>query len=140
MFNSISISSYANYLDIYDLAEKIREKLEDSVTAVYQDEVDNQYNSNNFLKLFRHIKDNQIFYTTYFKLGFDNQYKIIQYDTNQSKEYFNDKFIDYHIEFFKNRLNSVIKLWLKNGCKESPEEINSIIQSEYLRINKGENF
>ena len=48
-----------------------------------------------------------------------------------SKEFFDDKFIEYHIEFFKNGLNSVIKLWLKNGCKESPEEIDSIIKSEY---------
>lgn len=131
---------YANYLDIYDLADKIKEKLENDITTIYQDEITNGYNSNDFLKLFRHIKDNQLFYKTYFKLGFDNQYKIIQYDTNQSKKYFDDKFIDYHIEFFRNGLNSVLKLWLKNGCIETPEEINSIIESEYWGRNKEENF
>lgn len=124
---------YANYMDIYDLADKIREKLENNITLIYQDEINNQYNSHNFLKLFRHIKDNQLFYKTYFKLGFDNECKFFRYDTNLSKEYFNDQFVDYHIEFFKSGLNSVIKLWLKNDCKESPEEINSIIESEYLR-------
>lgn len=127
---------YANYVDIYDLADKVKEKLENDISAIYQDEISNQYNSNDFLKLFRHIKDNQLFYKTYFKLGFDNEYKIFQYDTNLSKQHFNDKFVDYHIEFFKNGLNSVIKLWLKNGCTESPEEINSIIQSEYLSRKK----
>lgn len=127
---------YANYIDIYDLADKVKEKLENDISAIYQDEISNKYNSNDFLKLFRHIKDNQLFYKTYFKLGFDNEYKIFQYDTNLSKEHFNDKFVDYHIEFFKNGLNSVIKLWLKNGCIESPEEINSIIQSEYLSRKK----
>lgn len=123
---------YANYIDIYDLADKVRKNLEEEVTLLYNDEISNNYNSNDFLKLFRHIKDNPLFYKTYFKLGFDNEYKIFQYDTNLSKEHFDDKFINYHIEFFKSGLNSVIKLWLENDCKESPEEINSIIQSEYL--------
>lgn len=123
---------YANYIDIYDLADKVRKNLEEEVALLYNDEISNNYNSNDFLKLFRHIKDNPLFYKTYFKLGFDNEYKIFQYDTNLSKEHFNDKFINYHIEFFKSGLNSVIKLWLENDCKESPEEINSIIQSEYL--------
>lgn len=127
---------YANYIDIYDLADKVKEKLENDISAIYQDEISNKYNSNDFLKLFCHIKDNQLFYKTYFKLGFDNEYKIFQYDTNLSKQHFNDKFVNYHIEFFKNGLNSVIKLWLKNGCIESPEEINSIIQSEYLSRKK----
>ena len=110
---------YSNYIDIYDLADKIKEKLEADVAEIYKYETDNQYNSNDFLKLFQHIKDNQLFYKTYFKLGFDNEYGIFRYDTNLAKKHFNDK------------LNSVIKLWLENGCKESPEEINSIIISEY---------
>ena len=28
-------------------------------------------------------------------------------------------------------LNAVIKKWLNGGCKETPEEINDIITSEY---------
>ena len=84
----------------------------------------------------RYNTQNQLFYKTYFKLGFDNKHSIFDYDTNLSKEFFDDKFIEYHIEFFKNGLNSVIKLWLKNGCKESPEEIDYIIKSEYAHRRK----
>lgn len=124
---------YANYIDIYDLADKVKENLEHEVATIYENEIVNKYNSNDFLKLFTHIKENQLFYKTYFKLGFDNNYKIFQYDTNLSKKYFNNKFINYHIEFFRNGLNSVIKLWLNNNCQESPEEINSIIESEYKK-------
>lgn len=43
---------YANYLDIFDLADKIREKLEQDVFKLYEDEIINNYNSNNYLKLF----------------------------------------------------------------------------------------
>lgn len=128
---------YANYLDIYDLADKVQEKLKDEVLLLYNDEITNKYNSNNFLKLFYHIKENQLFYKTYFKLGYyNNDTTVLQYDTNLSKEFFDDKFIDYHIEFFKNGLNSVIRLWLNNGCKETPEEIETIIKSEYSHRKK----
>ena len=122
---------YANYLDIYDLADKIKEHLESELKRLYRDERINKFNSNDYLKLFRHIKDNQIFYKTYFKLGYDNNYKILLYDTEQAEKYFNNKHIEYHIEFFKNGVNAVVKKWLENDCLETPEEIAEIIQSEY---------
>lgn len=127
---------YANYTDIYDLAEKTGKKLEEEVFDLYSDEREHQYNSNNFLKLFKHVKDNQIFYKTYFKLGLDTN-KIIEqyeYDSNLSKLLYNDKYIDYHLEFFKAGINAIIKKWLINDCKESAEEINQIIKSEYTIV------
>lgn len=124
---------YSNYEDVYDLANKIRIKLESDVEDLFKFEHDHNYNSNNFLKIFKHIKDNQIFYKTYFKLGFDKIHLIKQYDYNQAKEIYNNKYIDYHIEFFKAGLNAVILKWLRGGCIESPEEINEIIVSEYKK-------
>lgn len=126
---------YANYIDIYDLANKIKEKLELDIKTLYQEERDSHKNSNNFLKLFKHIKDNQIFYKTYFKLNMDKDYLITEYDDNLSKLLYNDNYIEYHIEFFKAGLNAIIKKWLYNGCKETPEEINEIIISEYKNKN-----
>lgn len=124
---------YANYIDIYDLADKIREKLEIDVDNLYKEEKESKQNSNNFLKLFKHIKDNQIFYRTYFKLSMDKNTKISQYeyDNHLAKMIYDDKHIDYHIEFFKAGFNAIIKKWLFNGCKETPEEMNNIIISEY---------
>ena len=81
--------------------------------------------------MFRHIRDNQLFYKTYFKLGYDNNYKILLYDTKQVEKYFGNKHIEYHIEFFKHGLNAIVKKWLENDCAETPEEIAEIIQSEY---------
>ena len=130
---------YVNYLDIYDLADKIGQKLEQEVSFLYQEEKDAQNNSNDFLKLFKHIKDNQIFYNTYFKLKMDQNFIIKEYDYNLSKELYDDKYIDYHMEFFKAGLNAIIKKWLDNGCKESPEEIESILKSEYSNKNNTKN-
>lgn len=124
---------YANYLDIYDLADKIREKLEMEVNNIYKEEKENNYNSNNFLKLFKNIKQNQIFYRTYFKLNMDKNTKISQFDYNLAKIIYDDKHIEYHIDFFMAGFNAIVKRWLYNGCKETPEEMNEIIISEYKK-------
>lgn len=122
---------YSNYADIYELADSIRNKLKNSLSQIYQNEINQGFNSHDYLKLFRHIKDNQAFYKTYFKLGYDNNYKIIVFDTNLAKLDFQNRFIEYHAEFFKSGITKIIKMWLENGCKESPEDMYEIIKSEY---------
>ena len=130
---------YVNYLDIYDLAEQIGEELYQEVLSLYQEERETNHNSNNFLKLFKHIKENQIFYKTFFKLNMDKNFIIKEYDYHLSKKLYDDKFLDYHMEFFKAGLNAIIKKWLLNGCKESPEEIENILESEYSNKNNIKN-
>lgn len=122
---------YANYADIYELADTIREKLEAQVAELYTDETVQGFNSNDYLKLFRHIARNQMFYHTYFKLGYDETYKILAYDRDLAKRHLDNRFIEYHMEFFKSGLTRIIKLWLQKGCRETPEEMFEIIKSEY---------
>ena len=53
---------YANYADLYALADTIREKLEMDVAQLYKDDRDNKVNSNDYLRLFYHIQSNPLFY------------------------------------------------------------------------------
>lgn len=124
---------YVNYIDIYDLADKIREKMFQDLLDLYKEEAIKQEHSYNYLKLFEHIKDNQIYYNTMFKLNFDfmNYYDNYLDKEDAIKYYGTTKNMDYHIEFFKAGISSIIKKWLSNGCKESPEEMIEIIKSEY---------
>lgn len=122
---------YASFTDIYDLADKIRLKMENEVKSLYAAENSEKFNSNDYLRLFQHIKDNQLFYRTYFKLGYDSQFKVIAYDTQQAQQHFDNQYIDYHIEFFRYGFNAVVKKWLAGGCQEPPEVIDEIIRSEY---------
>lgn len=124
---------YSNYIDIYDLADKIREKLEKDVFELYEDQRKHKYNNNDFLKLFKHMKENQIFYKTYFKLGFDRSFIITEYDYDLAATYYNKDNIDYHIEFFRAGFNAIIKKWLYSGCVESPEEMFEILKLEYKK-------
>lgn len=122
---------YANYADIYELADTIREKLEGSLSELYQAEISQGFNSNDYLKLFCHIRENQIFYQTYFRLGYDGNYRIMTYDRQLAEQHFDNRFVEYHMEFFRSGMTKVIKMWLENGCQETPEEMFEIIKSEY---------
>ncbi len=120
---------YANFLDIYDLADKLREKLECDFSETFQ--APNKDKTSGGLKMFEHIKENQIFYKTYFKLGYDQEHTVFIYDIERAEQDFGNKNMDYHIEFFRNGLNAIIKMWLNGGCKESPEEMEEILKLEY---------
>lgn len=122
---------YANYLDIFDLVDKIGEKMIEDFHTLYEDEETNQYNSNDFLKLFQHIKENQLFYKTYFKLGLDNRFRAVQYDTELAKQYYDNKHIEYHMDYFKAGITAIIKKWLSYGCDLEAEELFQIIKEEY---------
>ena len=121
---------YANYIDIFDLADKTRERLEKDFSNLFAD-YDYFNERTGALKMFKHIKDNQLFYKTYFKLCYDDKHLISIYDTKRAEKEQIGGNIKYHIEFFRNGLNAIIKLWLAGGCKESPEEMAEVIKQEY---------
>ena len=121
---------YANYIDIFDLADKLRETLANDFSNLFAD-YDYFEERTGALRMFRHIKENQIFYTTYFKLCYDDQHLISIYDAKRAEQEHMDSNIKYHIEFFRNGLNAIIKLWLAGGCQESPEEMAEVLKSEY---------
>lgn len=124
---------YANYIDIYDLADQIKKEMFDNMLELYKEEAIAHKHSYNYLKLFKHIKDNQIYYKTLFKLNFDfREYFYTDHEKDEALKYYGTtKNIDYHVEFFKCGFNGMIKKWLYNGCVESPEEINEVLNSEY---------
>jgi len=121
---------YANYLDIFDLADKTRKKLESQFGELFADH-DHFRDRGGALKLFRHIKENQLFYKTYFKLCYDDKHLFSIYDPKWAEMEHVEENLIYHIEFFRNGLNAIIKLWLAGGCKESPEEMAEVLQKEY---------
>ncbi len=121
---------YANYLDIFDLADKTRENLEREFTNLFA-EYDYFNDRSGVDTMFVHIKENQLFYNTYFKLCYDDKHLISIYDPKRAEQEHMDSNIKYHIEFFRNGLNAIIKLWLAGGCQESPEEMAQVLRQEY---------
>lgn len=120
---------YANYLDIYDLKDQVRERMIAEYVSLFDDQ--RGASQENYLQLFQSIQANQTFYKTYFKLGFDIDYQIIHYDQELVAKLYDNQFIDYHGEFFRAGITAVIKKWLNSGCQESPKTMLEIIRTEY---------
>jgi len=125
---------YANYIDIYDLVEKVKLNMANEF-ATFQLSNNAKHDPNGYLSLFKYIKENQIFFKTYFKLEAISLTPATQYSIDLAKKYYNNEHIDYHIEFFRAGLNAIIKKWLNEGCKESPEEMSNILIAEYTNKN-----
>ncbi len=123
---------YANFLDVYDLSEKIIDKLHEEIYILYHDELFNGKQKSDYVKLFYHVKENQSLYKTYFKLEKERtNHKWFYYNETLATEFFDNKHIDYHVEFFRNGFNALLKIWLFNGCKQTPEELEELIEREY---------
>lgn len=124
---------YVNYMDIYDLADKIRENMYSDLLKLYSEERIEHKHSYDYLKLFKHIKENQLYYNTMFKLNFNfTDYCTNFFSKDDAIKYLGtDKNLEYHIEFFKSGISAVIKMWLNNNCKETPDELIDIIKLEY---------
>lgn len=122
---------YANFIDIYDLADSILMRLKGEVIILLKQDIDLQKSEEGFLNLLQHIKENQSLYSFYFKLGYDRKEDFSICDFSVQTFGFDKELIKYHIVFFKNGFNAIVNEWLKVGCKETPEQIRDIILYEY---------
>ena len=121
---------YAHYADIYDLADHIYKELENEVTQLLTPQSGWQQSAQGFLKLLYHIRDNQDLYYFYFKLGYENR-NLIWYDSLDLQTLPDASAVDYHVAFFRSGFNAIIKLWLRSGCRETPEQMCQILLNEY---------
>ena len=58
---------YANYIDVYDLVEKVKLRMADEFAEIMLS-FNSKQDANGYLNMFKQIKENQIFFKTYFKL------------------------------------------------------------------------
>jgi len=122
---------YANYLDIYDLADKILLRLKDEVNKLFEKDVKLQNVDADILHLFEHIKENRRLYAFYFKLGFDDSYELKLFDLYHADPNIKSEYLDDHIAFFRGGLNELIRRWLESDCQKSPQQMMDILLYEY---------
>lgn len=122
---------YSNYIDIFDLADQIFIQLNHDLSAKFNSEKSENDITNNTEAFFIFVKENSKIFKTFFTLGYENKIEIHQYDAYLAEKYFGNKYIDYHIDFFRYGFSAILKKWLFGGCKESPAEMAEIIKSEY---------
>lgn len=122
---------YSNYVDIFDLASTICESVNSELSRKFGEEASLRYLTDNTADFFTFVQENQKLFRTVFKLNYDKTVEPSYYNTLLAERYFGNKYIDYHIEFFRNGFNAILRKWVFGGCKESPAEMAEILKSEY---------
>ena len=64
-------------------------------------------------------------------MGLDLHFQPTVYDKKLTKDFYDEKYIDYHIQYSKAGITAIIKHWINNGCNISPEEMFQILKDEY---------
>lgn len=129
---------YSHYFDVSDLLDSVYEWMMQEFLEVFRDEASTLTHSFDFNKLFINIKENQIFYKLYFKLGFDFKEVFWKNDPSSlAKLYYRDtEDIDYHVLFFSAGVTAIIQKWLSEGCPGEPEHMSRILVDEYQKNNQ----
>lgn len=121
---------YACYEDVYDLAREIVAVLQERTEQAYHRGEAGPEEKELVLPILQDIYTHQLYYKTCYKLGVDN-IQLKPYALEHAREQFDDKYIKYHLEFFRAGFNRIIQIWLDGGCQETPEEMNEILKVEY---------
>jgi AcrR family transcriptional regulator len=122
---------YANYTDVFDLAEQILSDLRQQVASLLELDMEWQYTPDDFLKLLYHIRDHRQLYRFYFCLGYDSEFPQQLNDLYLKHYQIDPALLEYHIAFFKSGFNAMIKKWLEQDCAETPERIQQVLLLEY---------
>lgn len=126
---------YSHYKDLFDLLSKI----EHETNSYLNELIDNLHiDDNNHLLLIKFIAENCEFYLAYFNNNLSgsameetlslSQKKFIRQWTNDNSSLDTYK-AEYLFEFINSSFLCIVKKWLQNGMKESPEEISTLINT-----------
>ncbi len=130
---------YVHYKDVADLMDHLVAEMYQQMMDIFMEEGKGM-RAHGFRKLFELVGQHRSFFNmylgamggvnlTYDRLPVelrDNIDKIVPIMGFASREE-----LLYHQTFFCEGLSAVIRRWVREGCKESPEEMERIIQAEY---------
>lgn len=131
-------SFYSHYEDVYDLLHKIEHKVTVQMVPFLTDKDTQQVHitRDSFVKIFRFIGENRIFYQYYFQNTNEEITFTLNHIRHFPKEYGENKETlspqrQYRIAFFMGGLNAIIRQWLERDCADTPEEMVTILETEY---------
>ena len=123
---------YSSYEDIYDLARSLQNSLEELTLKECGRTLEDGTVYFDFYKLFQNIYKAPDYYGAYYKVARpEHSIFDVDYTKELYKNAFDDDYSEYHAEFFQAGLNRLIKLWIDDGLKMTPEDMIQIIHNEY---------
>ena len=127
---------YCHYDDINDLVIKIESKFANSMKTIFA--YGERQTHQAFIDMFTFIKENKYFYKAFLSIPYQTLaetntkmdiLKNIGEKTSIDKT--NNIGIFYRASFFGAGIKEMCRLWLQYDCKETPEEMASLLLEEY---------
>ena len=136
-------SFYAHYDDINDLMIKVESNLSKQLSITLnpiRDIVADRIRENPFVAFFEFIKEHKDFYKAFLKSH--NPSFTATDELKRSKEQlkqlsakkgmnYSETEIEYHLHYFGGGLKAICGFWIKNDCRETPEQMAKFIENEY---------
>ena len=137
---------YAHYMDIYDVVEKVEKQMSKMLTSSILELVDHASSVNSiFEQVFAFVAQYKEFYQMYFgemhQSGVINvAWEMLSDKTQnipyQELGYQNQKELKYAGAFFVSGLTAILRLWVEDGCQETPAEMVQILERQYMQSNR----
>nr|WP_300838374.1 TetR/AcrR family transcriptional regulator [uncultured Acetatifactor sp.] len=130
---------YVHYKDVSDLMEHLVAEMYMQIMNLFVEEGKGM-RSHGFRKLFVLVGQHKSFFNVYLEatggmiLTYDKLPKELQENIDKivpAMGFASEEELLYHQTFFCEGLSAVIRRWVRGGCKESPEEMERIIEAEY---------
>lgn len=127
---------YDYYQDINDLMIKLEETMANKLYEIFLYKPISI--KSDFIKYFKFVEENKNFYEAYFrhhyesnmiKTAFENYIKKISNSAATTAK----QNLLYQQAFICGGLMSITNIWVTSGMKETPEQLNKIIQNEYCK-------
>lgn len=127
---------YCHYSDINDLIIKIENKFAKSTASIFS--FGERRTHEAFIEMFTFVKNNKYFYKAFLNIPYATlaEYttkievlKNIGEKTNVDKS--NTIGIFYRASFFGAGIKEICRLWLERDCKETPEQMATLLLDEY---------
>ena len=129
---------YCHYNDINDLIIKIENKFAKSTANIFN--FGERRTHEAFIEMFTFVKDNKYFYKAFLNIPYatlaesstkTEVLKNIGEKTDIDKS--NSIGIFYRASFFGAGIKEMCRIWLERDCKETPEEMATLLLNEYTR-------
>jgi len=127
---------YCHYDDINDLIIKIEGKFAKSMASIFN--YGERQTHDAFVEMFTFVKENKYFYKAFLNIPYitfaetNIKIDVLKHIGDNSKIDNSKKMgIFYRASFFGAGIKEMFRLWLQYDCKESPEEMASLLLEEY---------
>ncbi|MBE5755096.1 MAG: TetR/AcrR family transcriptional regulator [Clostridia bacterium] len=134
---------YAHYDDINDLVVTIESRFANSMASIF--DFGNRQENDAFLEMFEFVEKNKYFYKAFLNIPYTtvaekNAKSQILENLNEKAVTADSIEIAYRATFFGAGIKEMCKLWLDRDCKETPEQMATLLKKEYTNRSSNDIF